>query len=68
MECRDKIAGPKEGCGKMRRIGANCSNYVKTIIPVLDFGFPTLSGLLAFSGPSAYVSRQQGRIWFDPDM
>lgn len=62
VECRDKIAGSKEDCGKMRRTGAKCSKFVKIIAPILDFGLPTLDGLSTFSGPSAYVSRQQGRV------
>ena len=61
LECRDKIAGSKKGCGKMRGTGANCSNYVKIIVPVLDFGVPTLAGVLTFSGPSAFVRGSRGR-------
>lgn len=67
MECRDKIAGSKEGCGKMGGAGANCSNYVKIIVSLLDFEFPTLDGLSPFNGPSTCVSSQQGRAQFRPD-
>lgn len=61
MECGDKIAGSKEGCGKMGGAGAKCSNYVKIIVSLPDFGFPTLEGLSPFNGPSTCVSSQQGR-------
>lgn len=67
MECRDKIAGPKEGCGKMGGAGAKCSNYVKIIVSLPGFGFPTVDGLSPFNGPSTCMSGQQGRVQFGPD-
>lgn len=61
LECRDKIAGSKKSCKKMRGTGAKCSNYVKIIVPVLDFGVPTLAGVSTFSGPLTFVRGSRGR-------
>jgi hypothetical protein len=40
---------------------------MKIMVPLLTFGFLTPDELSALSGSSACVSRQQGRIWGEPD-
>lgn len=51
MECGDKIIRFKKDCGKVGGVGVKCSNYVKIMVFVLNFG------LLFFSGLSICVSR-----------
>ena len=61
LECRDKIAGSKKGGRQMRETGAKCSSYVEIIVPVLNFEFPTLAGIVTFSGLSTCVRGSRGR-------
>ena len=61
LECRDKIAGSKNGGRKMVGTGAKCSSYVEIIVPLLNFEFPTLASIVTFSGPSTCVRGSRGR-------